>query len=123
MRRLLLLGSALFLALGTTARLQQPDPLPTAPGTFSILGFDPATGEVGGAVASRVFSVGNGVLWAEADVGVAATQAIVDVSYGPKALELLRAGMTPAAIIRWYSSTEKRRTGNGGASRGITTFM
>ena len=67
MRRLLLLGSALFLALGTTARLQQPDPLPTAPGTFSILGFDPATGEVGGAVASRVFSVGNGVLWAEAD--------------------------------------------------------
>lgn len=100
MRRLLLLGSALFLALGTTARLQQPDPLPTAPGTFSILGFDPATGEVGGAVASRVFSVGNGVLWAEADVGVAATQAIVDVSYGPKALELLRAGMTPAAIIR-----------------------
>ena len=100
MRRLLLLGSALFLALGTTARLQQPDPLPTAPGTFSILGFDPATGEVGGAVASRVFSVGNGVLWAEADVGVAATQAIVDVSYGPKALELLRAGMPPAAIIR-----------------------
>ena len=42
---------------------------------------------------SRVFSVGNGVLWAEADVGVAATQAIVDVSYGPKALALLRAGV------------------------------
>ena len=32
------------------------------PGTFSILGFDPETGEIGGAVASRVFSVGNGVL-------------------------------------------------------------
>jgi len=30
--------------------------------TFSILGFDPATGEVGGAVQSRVFAVGNGVL-------------------------------------------------------------
>src|SRR3954464_11569327 len=69
-------------------------------GTFSILGFDPATGEVGGAVQSRVFSVGNGVLWAEADVGVAATQAIVDVSYGAKALALLRAGMTPTAIIK-----------------------
>ena len=49
---------------------------------------------------SRVFSVGNGVLWAEAGVGVAATQAIVDVSYGPKALALLRPGMTPAAIIK-----------------------
>ena len=57
-------------------------------------------GEVGGAVQSRVFSVGNGVLWAEADVGIVTTQAIVDVSYGPKALALLRAGMTPAAIIK-----------------------
>ena len=68
--------------------------------TFSILGYDPDTGEVGGTVQSRVFSVGNGVLWAEADVGVAATQAIVDVSYGPKALALLRAGMSPPAIIK-----------------------
>ena len=67
--------------------------------TFSILGYDPATGEVGGAVQSRVFSVGNGVLWAEAGVGAAATQAIVDVSYGPQALELLRQGMAPAKII------------------------
>ncbi len=76
----------------------QPDALGT--GTFSILGFDPDTGELGAAVQSRVYSVGNGVLWAEADVGVAATQAIVDVSYGPKALALLRAGMTPSAIIK-----------------------
>jgi uncharacterized Ntn-hydrolase superfamily protein len=68
-------------------------------GTFSILGFDPATGEVGGAVQSRVFSVGNGVLWADATAGVAATQAIVDVGYGPKALELLKKGMAPAAIV------------------------
>ena len=51
----------------------------TSPGTFSILGFDPETGEVGGAVQSRVFSVGNGVLWAEAGVGAVATQAAVDV--------------------------------------------
>ena len=69
-------------------------------GTFSILGYDPATGEVGGAVQSRVFSVGNGVLWAEANVGVVATQAIVDVSYGPQALELLKWGMAPANIIK-----------------------
>ena len=69
-------------------------------GTFSILGFDPATGEIGGAVQSRVFSVGNGVLWADADAGVAATQAIVDVGYGPKALALLRKGIKPADIIQ-----------------------
>ena len=41
---------------------------------------------------SRVFSAGNGVLWAEAGVGVVATQAYVDVSYGPQALALLRQG-------------------------------
>lgn len=70
------------------------------PSTFSILGFDPATGEVGGAVQSRVFSVGNGVLWAEAGVGAVATQAIVDVSYGPQGLALLRKGLSPDAVIK-----------------------
>jgi uncharacterized Ntn-hydrolase superfamily protein len=78
--------------------------------TFSILGYDPETGEVGGAVQSRVFSVGNGVLWAEADVGIVATQAIVDVSYGPKGLALLRAGVTPAAVVKalWESDPDPR---------------
>jgi uncharacterized Ntn-hydrolase superfamily protein len=76
--------------------------------TFSILGYDPATGEIGGAVQSRVFSVGNGVLWGEADVGMAATQAIVDVSYGPRAIQLLRAGLRPDAIIKsiWDSDPD-----------------
>ena len=79
----------------------QGDPLPLwDTGTFSILGYDPATGEVGGAVQSRVFSAGNGVLWADAAVGVAATQAIVDVSYGPQALDLLRKGLAPEAIVK-----------------------
>jgi len=68
--------------------------------TLSILGFDPATGEIGGAVQSRVFSVGNGVLWGQAGVGVAATQAIVDVSYGPQALKLLELGYMPDKIVR-----------------------
>ena len=84
----------------------QADPDPVA--TFSILGYDPATGEVGGAVQSRVFSVGNGVLWAEAGVGAAASQAIVDVSYGPKAIALLKAGMAPQAILKaiWESDPD-----------------
>ena len=79
-------------------------------GTYSILGYDPATGEVGGAVQSRVFSVGNGVLWGEARVGLVATQAIVDVSYGPRGLSLLAAGLTPAAVVRalWESDPDPR---------------
>ncbi|MGE0814779.1 MAG: DUF1028 domain-containing protein [Vicinamibacterales bacterium] len=76
------------------------DGLPSPVATFSILGYDPATGEIGGAVQSRVFSVGNGVLRAEAGVGAAATQAIVDVSYGPQAIELLRKKMAPADIVK-----------------------
>jgi uncharacterized Ntn-hydrolase superfamily protein len=68
--------------------------------TFSILGFDPASGEIGGAVQSRVFSVGNGVLWAEAEVGIVATQAIVDVSYGPQALALLRRSLAPSEVVK-----------------------
>ena len=78
--------------------------------TFSILGFDPAAGEVGGAVQSRVFSVGNGVLWAEADAGVVATQAVVDVSYGPQALALLKKAVAPADIIKqiWEADPDPR---------------
>ena len=79
-----------------TSRSAPPDPV----ATFSILGYDPDTGEVGGAVQSRVFSVGNGVLWGEAEVGMVATQAIVDVSYGPQALQLLKKGLAPADIVK-----------------------
>ncbi|HYN07109.1 MAG TPA: DUF1028 domain-containing protein [Vicinamibacterales bacterium] len=79
------------------------------PGTFSILGVDPDTGDIGGAVQSCVFSV-NGVLWAEAGVGALATQAIVDVSYGPQGLELLRKGMDPKEIIKtiWERDPDPR---------------
>jgi uncharacterized Ntn-hydrolase superfamily protein len=87
-------------AVSICAPAARQDPAPDFPGTFSILGYDPATGEIGGAVQSRVFSVGNGVLWAEAGVGAAATQAIVDVSYGPKALVLLKAGLKPDAVVK-----------------------
>lgn len=73
--------------------------VPPPVGTFSILGFDPETGEVGVAVQSRVFSVGNGVIWGEANVGVVATQAIVDVSYGPQALALLGEGHSPEQVV------------------------
>ena len=97
-------------AATATSQARMPDPV----ATFSILGFDPATGEIGGAVQSRVFSVGNGVLWGEAEIGMAATQAIVDVSYGPKALQLLKGGMAPADIIKsiWNADADPGYRGN-----------
>ncbi len=103
-------GPVAAAAQATTPRAA-PASAPWPPvATFSVLGYDPATGEVGGAVQSRVFSVGNGVLWADADVGVVATQAIVDVSYGPQALALLRGGMAPAQVVRqvWERDPDPR---------------
>lgn len=96
------------------AQRPEPDSDSGAPwppvATFSILALDPATGEIGGAVQSRVFSVGNGVLWAEAGVGAVATQAIVDVSYGPQALALLRQGLGAEAVGRrvWEADPDPR---------------
>lgn len=102
---------AAVLALAGAPPLPADAPAPWPPvATFSILGYDPATGEVGGAVQSRVFSVGNGVLWAEAEVGVVATQAIVGVSYGPQAIALLREGKAPAEIVKqvWEKDPDPR---------------
>ena len=67
--------------------------------TFSIVARDPSTGQMGIAVASRYFSVGSVVPWAEANVGAIATQADVNVGYGPKALELLRQGLGAKEVI------------------------
>jgi uncharacterized Ntn-hydrolase superfamily protein len=110
MHKLLLL-IAVVLTFVAVSQAQDKSKLPWDPvATFSILGFDPATGEVGGAVQSRVFSVGNGVLWAEAGVGAAATQAIVDVSYGPQAIALLKKGVAPKEILKqiWEADPDPR---------------
>ncbi len=66
--------------------------------TFSIVACDPATGQMGVAVASRYFSVGSVVPWGMAGVGAAATQADVTVGYGPKAIELLRQGLSAQQV-------------------------
>ena len=67
--------------------------------TFSIVAYDPAAGDWGVAVASRYFSVGAVVPWAEAGVGAIATQANVNVGYGPRGLELLKQGLTARQVL------------------------
>lgn len=67
--------------------------------TFSIVAYDAAAGDWGVAVASRYFSVGSVVPWAEANVGAIATQANVNVGYGPRGLELLRQGLTAKQVL------------------------
>src|SRR5262245_29180262 len=67
--------------------------------TFSIVAIDPATGDLGVAVASRYFAVGTVVPWAEANVGAIATQANVNVGYGARGLALLRQGLTAQQVM------------------------
>src|SRR5262249_16546010 len=67
--------------------------------TFAIVARDSTTGELGVAVQSQWFSVGAHVIWAEAGVGVVATQSFTEVSYGPLGLQLMKAGKTPQQAL------------------------
>jgi uncharacterized Ntn-hydrolase superfamily protein len=60
--------------------------------TYSIVARDPESGQLGVAVQTCWFAVGAIVPWALAGVGAVATQAMVEVSYGPRCLEKLVAG-------------------------------
>jgi uncharacterized Ntn-hydrolase superfamily protein len=67
--------------------------------TFSVLGRDPVTGELGVAVASCVLAVGRAVPWARAGVGVVVTQSQTRRGYGPHALAGLEAGVRPYEVL------------------------
>jgi uncharacterized Ntn-hydrolase superfamily protein len=66
--------------------------------TFSIVARDSVTGELGVAVASKFFTVGNVVPWAKAGVGAVATQAYCNTSFGWRGLEFLERGLSPEQI-------------------------
>jgi uncharacterized Ntn-hydrolase superfamily protein len=67
--------------------------------TFSIVARDAHTGELGVAVQSHWFSVGSVVSWAAAGVGAIATQSFINVSFGPRGLDLLRAGLSAPQVV------------------------
>ena len=67
--------------------------------TYSIVGRDPDSGELGVAVQSRAFNTGAVVPWGAPGVGVVATQSYTEQSYGPLGLELLREGKSPAQAL------------------------
>jgi uncharacterized Ntn-hydrolase superfamily protein len=79
--------------------------------TYSIVARDPATGEMGVAVQSHWFSVGSIVTWAEAGVGVVATQSLVDPAYGPKGLELMRQGVPAPKALEQLVAADAGRNG------------
>lgn len=75
--------------------------------TYSIVAIDKENGLMGVAVQSHWFSVGSIVAWAEPGVGVVATQSIVEVSYGPLGLALMKGGMTAEQALRALVSIDQ----------------
>lgn len=67
--------------------------------TYSIVARDPLTGQLGVAVQSHWFAVGDLVPWVRAGVGAVATQSFVDVRYGVEGLQLMRQGKGAAEAL------------------------
>ena len=81
--------------------------------TYSIVGRDPGTGELGVAVQSRAFNTGAVVPWGAPGIGVVATQSYTEPAYGALGLDLLRAGKSPeqalAALVAADDEPEYRQ--------------
>lgn len=94
--------------------------------TYSIVARDPGTGRFGIAVQSHYLGVGPVVPWLQAGVGGVATQASVNLSFGPIGLELLRAGRSASevveALIASDAGAQQRQIGVVDSSGGAAAF-
>ncbi len=88
-------------------RIEPPETIPVA--TFSIVAFDPRTGELGVAVQSKIVAVGALVPWAKAGVGAVATQSFANTRYGPEGLRLLEEGLDPEKVIARLVEADSKR--------------
>jgi uncharacterized Ntn-hydrolase superfamily protein len=76
--------------------------------TYSIVGRDEASGELGVAVQSRAFGVGL-CAWALPGVGAVATQSFTERGYGPRGLDLLAAGTAPEDALAQLTEADEQR--------------
>jgi uncharacterized Ntn-hydrolase superfamily protein len=80
--------------------------------TFSIVAWDPDAAEGaewGVAVASKFLAAGSVVPWARAGAGAVATQALANVTYGPRGLELLEGGTPASEVVEVLTSADDGR--------------
>lgn len=96
MTRFTALLGMLFLFAGAPLAAAGPQPVPS---TFSIVAYDPATGDLGVAVASKFPAVGAMVPWAQAGVGAVATQAAANLSFGSQGLRMMELGFNAEETI------------------------
>ena len=74
--------------------------------TYSIVGWDSATGDLGVVVQSKFPNVGGIVPWAEAGVGAVATQSLSNTAYGERGLALLAEGAGAEQALRAIMKTD-----------------
>jgi len=77
--------------------------------TYSIVACDLDAQQWGVAVQSKFLAVGSVVPWAEPEVGVIATQAYANPSYGPNGLALLREGLDASEVVERLTSEDEGR--------------
>src|SRR5436190_5053826 len=77
--------------------------------TFSLCAIDPATGQSGASVTTRVPFVGRAVPHVRAGVGAVCTQASTVVEYGPRGLDLLAKGVEPQAVLQQLLADDQQR--------------
>jgi uncharacterized Ntn-hydrolase superfamily protein len=77
--------------------------------TFSLCAIDPATGQSGASVTTRVPFVGRAVPHVRAGVGAVCTQASTVVEYGPRGLDLLSKGVEPQAVLQQLLADDQQR--------------
>src|SRR5688572_15001161 len=77
--------------------------------TFSLCAIDPATGQSGAAVTTRVPFVGRAVPHVRAGVGAVCTQASTMVEYGPRGLDLMAKGVEPKAVLEQMLADDQQR--------------
>ncbi|HUN48148.1 MAG TPA: DUF1028 domain-containing protein [Stellaceae bacterium] len=77
--------------------------------TWSIVARDPASGAFGVAVTTKFFAVGALCPHAASGTGALATQALINPTFGPRGLRLLREGMPAATIIETLLAGDQGR--------------
>ncbi|HTK83399.1 MAG TPA: DUF1028 domain-containing protein [Bacteroidota bacterium] len=107
----LLLASSLVPAQGRSSGPSVTGAPSQVVGTYSIVGWDSLTGDLGIAVQSKFLGVGAVVPFAKAGVGAIATQAFANTTYGPEGLRLLEQGLNPQFVIEGLTKPDS------GASR------
>jgi uncharacterized Ntn-hydrolase superfamily protein len=94
--------------------------------TFSIVARDPATGQLGVAVATCALAVGRAAPWARPGVGAVATQALSQRGYGPRLLDRLAAGDAAEGaldqLLAQDADADQRQVGVVGAAGAPTAW-